>query len=179
MPHLFIRDLPRYECLQEASLRYPSLDPSACEAYLHLLRTSDAVSEAGMEHLGRHQISEGRFNILMLLNREPGEPSSPAVLAEMTGVSRASMSGVLDTLERDGLVTRTSDPEDRRGILVLLTPAGRALIDEVCPGYFTRVAEIIQPLDPAERKQLVALLKKIQQGVAKSLSPETALSNSN
>ena len=43
MPLLMLKDLPRYECILEASQQFPDLDPTACEAYLHLLRAGDDV----------------------------------------------------------------------------------------------------------------------------------------
>ena len=43
MPFLLLKDLPRYECLLEVAKEFPELDPSACEAYLNLLRTGDEV----------------------------------------------------------------------------------------------------------------------------------------
>jgi len=47
MPHLMLKDLPRYECLLEGAKKFPELDPSACEAYLNLLRTGDDVVSVG------------------------------------------------------------------------------------------------------------------------------------
>ena len=55
------------------------------------------------------------------------------VIAEETGVSKATLSGVLTTLEKRDLVTRTKSVEDGRLVLVELTPAGRRLIKRVFP----------------------------------------------
>ncbi|MGB8165954.1 MAG: MarR family transcriptional regulator, partial [Chthoniobacteraceae bacterium] len=120
MPLLMLKDVPRFECLLKAAERYPTLSPSAASAFLHLLRTGDAVFETENEYLTRHEISQGRFTVLMLLNRSSEEPSTPAELAEEAGVTRATMTGLVDTLVKDGLVTRTDDPTDRRAVLVKL-----------------------------------------------------------
>lgn len=69
MPHLMLKDLPRYECLLEAAREFPDLDPSAAEAYLHLLRTADDVFALSESRLTAHGISHGRFGVLMLLWR--------------------------------------------------------------------------------------------------------------
>lgn len=166
MPLLMLKDVPRFECLLKAAERYPTLSPSAASAFLHLLRTGDAIFEAESDYLTRHEISQGRFTVLMLLNRCSEEPSTPAELAEEAGVTRATMTGLVDTLERDGLVTRTADFRDRRAVLVRLTAAGQALLERVLPEYFAAVTKMMQPLSKAERTQLVALLQKIQQGLA-------------
>jgi DNA-binding MarR family transcriptional regulator len=160
-----LRDLPRYECLLEAAEKYPSLDPGAFDAFLNLLRTGDEVFEAEERFLAGHSISHGRFMVLMLLQRPCEGPCSPAALAEECRVSRATMTGLIDTLEKDGLVVRQADENDRRTLHVRLTPRGKAFIKKIAPGYFRRVSAVLKPLNDAERKQLVRLLQKIQEGL--------------
>ena len=173
MPLLMMKDLPRYECLIEAAQTFPELDPSAADAFLHLLRAGDEAFKVTDEHLSRHQISHGRFTVLLLL-LEKGEgcskPHTPAELAEMAGVTRATMTGLVDTLERDGLVTRTPDPNDRRMMSVSLTEHGKARLEKILPGHFRRIAALMAPLSEAERKTLVGLLTKILEK-ASELSP--------
>ncbi len=170
-----LKDLPRYECLLQAARRYPSLDPSATDAFLNLLRTGDEVFAAEAEFLAERGISQGRFTVLMLLNRgcDTRRRRRPA-LAEASGVTRATMTGLLDTLEKDRLTERQTDPHDRRTIHVTLTPKGQALIEGLIPDYFRCVSGIMEPLDEVERTMLVALLHKIQQGLAPRDLPEPA-----
>jgi DNA-binding MarR family transcriptional regulator len=170
MPHLLLKDLPRYECLLEAAKEFPDLDPSACEAFLHLLRAGDESARVVETNLARHNITQGRFSVLMiLLNRCAGDSSTlgPAELADAAGVSRATMTGLIDTLERDGLVTREPDTVDRRMMLVCLTAKGRALLETILPGHFKRMAWLMSPLSEFERQTLVQLLNKIQQQAIK------------
>jgi len=177
MPHLLLKDLPRYECLLEAAKDFPDLDPSAAEAFLHLLRTGDEAFGATDRNLSDHNISHGRFGVLMLLwrgtqpraakllgadNYECG-PRTPAALADAAGVTRATMTGLVDTLERDGYVKREPDPTDRRTITVLLTPKGERFLGDFLPGHFKVIAELMATLNESERKTLVRLLGKIQQ----------------
>ncbi len=165
MPLLMLKDLPRYECLLGAAEKYPSLDPEAFVAFLNLLRTGDEVFEAEGDYLSGHHISHGRFMVLMLLQRPCDEPCTPASLAGESRVSRATMTGLIDTLEKDGLVIRKADKNDRRTLQVHLTPAGKSFIKKIAPGYFRRVSSILKPLKETERKQLVRLLQKIQEGL--------------
>lgn len=171
MPHLMLKDLPRYDCLLKAAEDYPNLDPSACEVYLHLLRTGDDLFGAKSAFLSQRGISQGRFTVLLFLDRAEGPGYTPAELAEESGVTRATMTGLIDTLEKDGLVVRKADPEDRRAIQVCLTPQGRELIRKILPDYFNLVSSIIAPLNETERKQLVALLQKLRLG-GNSEAPE-------
>ena len=69
-------------------------------------------------------------------------------------------------LERDGIVSRESDSEDRRTVLVRLTDTGRSLLERMLPDYFESVTRIMKPLNASQRKQLVGLLQQIQQGLA-------------
>ncbi|HEX8372798.1 MAG TPA: MarR family transcriptional regulator [Chthoniobacterales bacterium] len=172
MPYLLLQELPQYECLLEAAEKYPSLNPASAEAFLNLLRTSDLVFEAESLHLGKYGVSQGRFTVLMLLSRMCQTCASPAELAEKSGVTRATMSGLLDTMERDGLVTRNASATDRRAVEVVLTAAGEELVEAILPGYFARVEEMISPLDAAERKTFVSLLQKIQSAFVESAPDE-------
>jgi len=179
MPRLLLKDLPRYDCLIEASKEFPDLDPSAVEAFLHLLLTGDDVFAVSERNLTEHGISHGRFGVLMLLWRsnQPRQdttaegdcivgPRTPAELADAAGVTRATMTGLVDTLERDGLVKREPDPNDRRMMSVVLTAKGEKFLHGFLPGHFKLISSLMASLTEAERKALVSLLVKVQQHAA-------------
>jgi len=185
MPHLLLKDLPRYECLLEAAREFPELDPSAAEAFLHLLRTGDEAFGVTEQNLSSHGISQGRFSVLMLLWRgsqnsgtgtagQLAGPRTPAELAEAAGVTRATMTGLVDTLERDGLVKREPDPNDRRMMSVILTNKGEKFLHKLLPGHFKAIAQLMGPLSETERKTLVRLLGKVQQQAAAIRSASSA-----
>jgi len=168
-----LKDLPRYERLLEAAKQYPDLDPSACEVFMNLLRTGDEVFHLMHAHYHGHNISQGRFVVLLLLFDQLAGCSAahtPAELAEKAGVTRATMTGLIDTLERDGLVHREPDLADRRRLSVTLTKKGEAFITTLLPVHFRRIAELMSPLNEHERKTLVRLLNKIIERTA-ALAP--------
>jgi DNA-binding MarR family transcriptional regulator len=188
MPLLLLKDLPRYECLLEAAKKFPDLDPSACDVFLNLLRTGDEVFRVTENNYASHGLSQGRFGVLMLLKKRgasapedagvgerclPAGPLTPAALAEAAGVTRATMTGLIDTLERDGLAKRVRDANDRRMMSVNLTPKGRKLLEKILPLHFRAMAEVMSPLKESERKTLVRLLNKILQH-ASTLTPAQA-----
>jgi len=80
------------------------------------------------------------------------------------------MTGLIDTLERDGLVHRDADLTDRRRLSVSLTKKGDAFIKALLPVHFRRIAELMSPLSENERKALVRLLNKIIEQTA-ALTP--------
>ena len=172
MPHLILKNLPRYECLIEAAKDYPELDPSACEAFLHLLRTGDEAFLYAEQNLTEHGISNGRFGVLMLLWGDAQNPAAiaegitPAELADRSNVTRATMTGLVDTLERDGFVKRAADLADRRMMRVTLTRKAEGFLKRLLPGHFQRMAALMDPLTVDERKTFVTLLDKILQNAS-------------
>lgn len=180
MPLLLLKDLPRYECLLEAAQQFPGLDPSACEVFLNLLRTGDEAFRVTEDHFHAAGLSQGRFTVLMLLyNKSCGETHvlTPAQLAERSGVTRATMTGLIDTLERDGMVTRRPDPSDRRQLCVELTSRGLAFLEKLLPEHFRRIAALMTVLTERERRTMVDLLSKIAARAAEAF-PATPAAHS-
>jgi DNA-binding MarR family transcriptional regulator len=168
MPLLLLKYLPRYECLLEASREFPDLDPSATEVLLHLLRAGDEAFRVVDSQLADHDITQGRFGVLMALwgnlqrtGCAGAAALTPAELADRTGVTRATITGLVDSLERAGLVTRRPHPDDRRMMSVGLTKRGSGLLEKIMPEHFRRMAWLVNPLTESERKTLVRLLTKL------------------
>lgn len=160
-----LQDIPKYEVIRECASRYPDVDPSSLAAGLVLLRVaSDLLS--GMEtYFAEHGLSQGRFTVLMLLNREPESAMSPSDLAERSGVSRATMTGLLDGLERDGLIVRRASSEDRRMQQVSLSERGRERLEDMLPEYFRRMTRAMSSLEESDRLRLLGLLESLMDSV--------------
>ena len=151
--------------LQEKAQRYPELDASAVDATLVLLRVASDVFEGMSAHLARHDISQGRFMVLMLLDRaKTGEAILPSEIAEQLSVTRATVTGLLDGLEKCDLISRQMHPDDRRAFCIELTPKGRQFLADLLPGHYRRIAGLMAHLNHAEQRQLVALLTKVSHG---------------
>lgn len=162
---LQLRDLPSRETLQKFAERYPQADISAVSAFLHLLRVASDLSIALDECLSRHGLLQGRWWVLILLMREESLTATPSALADKAGVSRATMTGLLDGLERDGLVERLLDSADRRSISIKLTIAGQNKLDAVMPDYYSRLRNCMADLDEKNRQQLHEILNLIGSGI--------------
>lgn len=173
MQRLVLKELPRYECLVEASKQFPDLHPAACEAFMHMMRAGEDVMRVMNHHIAAHNITQGRFLVMMLLMDKGGDcpkPSTPAELADFASVSRATITGLLDTLERDGFVKREPDPADRRQMSVHMTPKGEAFMHDILPGHFRLVTQVMGNLSDHERQTLSRLLTKVSMQVA-TLTP--------
>lgn len=164
MPNMLLRDLPPRSHLEMACSIYPELDPSATEAVLLLLRAGDDLTAKFQEYMHHFGVSSGGFSLMMLLvNKGTGEflQCSPAELADRSGVSRATVTGVLDTLERAGLVMREPDLNDRRMVMVRLTPKGQDVIMRMLPVHFKYMADFMRDFSEEERSMLSQLCRKI------------------
>ena len=160
---LQLKDLPDAKVLEKFSARYPDADPAAVLPFLKLLRVSSDLSMALDNFLAGYGLLQSRWWVLILLMREQSLTSTPSELAEKAGVSRATMTGLIEGLQREGLVARLEDDQDRRKYAVKLTTAGQARLDAVMPDYYRRVQQLMQPVAEEERHALVACLSLLDQ----------------
>lgn len=155
----------RFEIERTVSREFPELDAACISSALVVFRTSHEITLALDAHYARHGITRGRFVVLMLLFRERGHGLSPAALAEEAGVTRATMTGLLDTLTKDELVRREADPDDRRAFIVHMTKRGEKLLRAMLPDHFRRTQALLGTLTHDERDQLASLLLKLREGI--------------
>lgn len=162
---LQLRDLPTTEVLAKFAERYPDADITAVSSFLHLLRVATDLSLALDTCLSKHGLLQGRWWVLILLMREDARAATPSVLAEKAGVTRATMTGLIDGLEQDGLVERVMTRHDRRSVLIRLTRGGQDKLDIVMPDYYRRLRQCMQALDEDSRMQLQQMLSLINAGI--------------
>jgi DNA-binding MarR family transcriptional regulator len=161
MRTLVPRLAPRLESVEQFAADNPELDVSAVITSLTLLRVGSQLLDAFDHLFSSYGLSNGRFAVMMTLRHRRGG-LSPADLAEIIGVTRPTMTGLLDTLERGGMIERRPHPEDARAQMVTLSRSGKARLDRMLPSHFQRHATIMADLSHAERAQLVKLLEKVQ-----------------
>lgn len=90
---------------------------------------------------------------------------NPSLLAEKVGVTRATMTGLLDGLERERLVERVFAQDDRRKVAIRLTETGLSRLETMLPDYYRRIAGLMVNFDAEEREQLLGLLEKVNAGI--------------
>ena len=156
---LQLKNLPDEKVLEKFVARYPDAEVESVLPFLNLLRAGSDLSDALDALLAQHGLLQGRWWVLILLMREDDLTSTPSDLAEKAGVSRATMTGLIDGLERDGLVQRLTDASDRRKSTIKLTAEGQAKLDDVMPGYYQKVKQLMRVLTLSQRDALVAQLK--------------------
>ena len=153
---------PCIEKVAQLAPTIPGLDEQAiwaCVPLLHFHRELDAALE---QHYQAYGLSRSRWYVLIQLYKAGDEGLTPAELAEQTGVTRAAMTGCIDSLVESGHVTRGEVGDDRRTYRVRLTPRGADLIASILPDHLQRMQSFIQALTPAERETFVDLVEKLR-----------------
>lgn len=157
---LELQDFPNPETLKAFAARFPELDLGALQTWLSLMRVSGEVVAYLEDYLSEYNLSQRKFFILILLVRNPNGLNI-SQLAAKTGVSCASITGLVERMRKAGLVTRKEDANDRRVMIVRIAQAGDALLEKVLPDHYNRVSQLMSCLDEQERDSLQELLKKV------------------
>lgn len=124
----------------------------------------------------RFGVTHGGFQVLASLYRAgPPYRRSPSRVARGLMLSGAGLSGRMDQLERVGLLKRNRDRDDRRAVVVELTPAGRRLVQAAFPEFVTSHAQLLdQALEAEQQSALGALLRTVLQQLESSELPGRA-----
>lgn len=167
---LFHKELPTFETIRIFGARFPQFEFSAIEAFITMAGLFESTSQAMDAHFARHELSRGRFFILMLLLRTP-DGTSPANLSKSCGISRATVTGLLDTLEAADLIVREPTPEDRRALNIRITDKGRHKMDAMLPDHYQRISGLMRGLNEDERALFVRFLGKVADGLPSLKNP--------
>jgi DNA-binding MarR family transcriptional regulator len=124
-------------------------------AFLSLVWTWQRLERAGRQFFAQHAVTDVQFNVLMVLWDHRGRSLRQHELADLLVVNRASAGAVLDRMERNGWITRRSDPADRRAICVKINSNGIAKLNEVRPGYYELLAQLFRKDDEPQQRQLL------------------------
>ncbi len=134
------------------------------QALLQLLRTADTVWNASRLFFSRWDLGPSQFNVLNLLHLTP-EGLSQTELSRQLIMHRSNLTGLIDRLEKRGLVRRQDVAADRRAYRVVLTRAGAELLREILPRYYEGADRVWNKLPARRAAQLVADLRQVAQNV--------------
>ena len=124
-----------------------------------VLGLASAIDGDCATRLGKHGLSEGKFVLLFLLRGE-ADGLSPHELARRAGVTRGTITGLLDGLERDGFLARHADLLDRRKLLVRLSAKGEAAAATLVDEHAQWIASLFADFTAEEMQLLSSLLEK-------------------
>lgn len=164
MSELEFGDTPALEILRLLP-RETAVDPSDLKTAQDLLRLAKRLLTGFAEQFAMHGLSPGRYALLMALKASP-TPIAPSELADRLGVTRATVTGLIAGLARDGLVAYAeADANDRRRKAIALTDVGSGLLETVAPDIFRQMTALLSPLEASEKGALAAIIHKIEGGL--------------
>ena len=139
----------------------PDLDVEPMGLLGRIARLRTHLAREIEKALAAHGLNSASFDVLATLRRS-GAPYrlSPGDLIATTMVSSGTMTNRLDQLEKAGLIERSHNPADRRGVIIALTPKGLALVDEAVTSHVENQHRLLEGLGEDERTALDGLLRK-------------------
>jgi DNA-binding MarR family transcriptional regulator len=141
---------------------HPDADPSATELVINVFLTSELMRARLERLLQPFGVSGNGFNLLQVV-AGAGGPVTPTQIGERLIVSTATVTGLVDTLEKRGLVTRTRDDGDRRRVRVEITPEAASVLARVAPVLAAKEREWSAGVQGAARERLIRGLGAMQQ----------------
>ncbi len=142
----------------------PDANVNATEAVMNTIRTADLIFDRIGRLLRPLNVSAAGGLVLGIL-RDRG-PISPSELGERLIVTRATVTGLIDSLEARDFVRRTPNPDDRRGLLVAITPAGLAVLQELRTIVHRNEKVWLSDLSDGDLRGYIGYLHRIQDGLA-------------
>ncbi|VFR29798.1 Transcriptional regulator, MarR family [plant metagenome] len=140
----------------------PQHDVAAMQIVSRIFRYATLATRDAEQAFRAHGLQQGEFDLLATLYRGgPPHTLSPQQLIDALLLSSGAMTNRLDRLETAGLVTRSPNPEDRRGVRVALTEQGLARIQAAMGDYLPVLEQLISPLSDGDRQTLAALLRQL------------------
>ena len=150
---------------------YPGASALATECYANFWRAGDLLM--GLHNrpsLDQYQLSPGARQVLAVVEGA-GEPLEPSVIASRLLITTASVTSLLDNLEKRKLITRQPHPEDRRKLLINVTPAARAIIDDLLPSMHARERSVMDAaLSPSEQGTFLRYIARVQHAALQARS---------
>ena len=133
-------------------------------AVVSVVRGFGAIQRQMSPHYARYGLTPAQFQMLTVINRLRGEKITQRRLGQQMYVSFPNVTVMLARLERDGLIERTVNQEDRRERFVSITKKGRKLLERIWKEQPEQLERVMAGLDNNERLQLAQLLNKMING---------------
>lgn len=141
------------------------------ESLLNIVYTGTMIARASFRYFQGHRLTDAQFNVLVQLKYAGGSALSQAALGRRLVVNKADMTGIIDRLERTGLVERVAHPNDRRVNLIRMTAEGENAVDALEAGYLEGVGKLMSGISQTDLNRLNRILEKVRRNVKEKLLP--------
>lgn len=136
------------------------MNPSILPVIRELARTYQAFTHYSAAHVRELGLTPSQFDVICTLGNTQGMPLCR--LAEKTLITKGTLTGVLDRLEKKGLLKRVTPPENRRSFIAMLTPEGEELFEKAFPAHGEYLEERLGKLGTEELETIRAALDKLR-----------------
>ncbi len=127
-----------------------------------LLRfVGDSLGDELERRLKPYNLNDSDFRTLMMIYSSPDGRASPGELCEFAQQGATNMTRIANALVKAGLITRAPGVEDRRRVLLSITPAGRRFVKKMLPPMFPRVREAFASFSDTDKRTFERLLRKL------------------
>ena len=159
---------------QDQETRVNRSDHQALRLWLRLLTCTNTIEAHVRSRLRiEFRTTLPRFDLMAQLERHP-EGLNMSQLSKRLMVTGGNVTGITEQLRNEGLVTRESDPSDRRNNTVKLTPAGKKLFARMARAHEQWVVDLFAVLAAAEKEQCYRLLAKLKEHLLDKDRPSSA-----
>jgi MarR family 2-MHQ and catechol resistance regulon transcriptional repressor len=148
--------------VKKSGSHYPSFNWPSVEMLLNLTYTYDVLSGYLSSKVTPYGITRAGFNVLRILSRSQSKACKQNEISQLMLVSRANITGLVDSLFRKGLVERINDPHDRRVNMIKILPKGEKLLDDLLPGYYKHIHDMCSVLSVKDMKIFNDLLTRLR-----------------
>jgi DNA-binding MarR family transcriptional regulator len=153
--------------VQLAKATWPTIDPDVEGIVVRIARAAQLLDHAARANLHHVALTKEEFKVICALH---GGSRSHGSLCDELAVSTGAMTNRLDKLERAGALKRSADPRDRRGVLLNLTRAGQARLDDYIELGAARERALLSGLSSADKRGLNQLLQKLLNSLSADLN---------
>jgi DNA-binding MarR family transcriptional regulator len=147
--------------------RYPNSSAKATECAMNLVFTADLLVKRISELVQPFNLTPASGLVLSIL-ADSESPLPPNQIADRLIISRATVTGLVDSLEQRGYVRRLPHPSDRRMLLIEPTDTGRQVADAFRPIVHQHQKMWMDILNEKEQGQLIDFLKRLQESLMDS-----------
>ncbi len=126
-----------------------------------LVRTYQAFYTYDEEQIRQWGLTVPQFDVICTLGNTSGLMMGQ--IAEKTLVTKGTLTGIIDRLESKGLVRREVPPENRRCFIVVLTPKGQEMFEEIFPAHIAYLKQRVSALNGEEMQQIQAALQRLRE----------------
>lgn len=125
------------------------------------VRAYQAFTVYDEEHIRQLNLTCPQFDVIATLGNTAGMTMHQ--LAEKTLVTKGTLTGIVDRLEKKGLVRREVPPEDRRCFMIVLTDEGERIFEEVFPAHIAYLKQRFSRLSEQESQEILSALQRLRE----------------